>query len=426
MWKNSEGVSEYVEPEFHIVDEAGMLSTSHMKDMFLNIGAVKQIKMFGDGDQLPPIMAGAPFPALMAALPGLTVTLRRNFRTSFAPTLMNYMTAIHERNFASEDTRIFDDLASELRVFGTPGAGSSFHVRDVEYTREDSKLVFGAKILEVLAKVDPDRTRYGDIMCVTPYNYMAEFVSVLMDLIYIAKSPHPLNDAVTISNNDRAPPTLYVGSWVVVVKTDEHNKQLAQGRVARLTHIVDHERNKTFDLSVPLPPYIFSKKSTAERMPYRWQRTLVLDGRTVATFNSDAAVTALIRPSACRTIHRAQGCQSPIVFCLFPTGRMSNIAVWYTGVSRAQRQCVTFATDETILTMMTTEPEKCHTALPAFLASETSTVVNLPEMQRLAVATDEAAQTVVDLTDEALDDDDDDDAPVDMEKFDAAMANILA
>jgi len=166
---------------------------------------------------------------------------------------------------------------------------------------------------------------------------------------------------------------------------------------------------------------MFEHQSNAPIIPQQWQRTVVLDGRTLATFRNIFALRAMLKPSAFRTIHRAQGCQAPIVMCLFPRGQMSNISVWYTGVSRAQDQCITFASGRTLLTMMEKEQERCFTALPAFLAKAATKVEKLDAMQKQAVSTDAAAFTVSSVMDYEFDED----ADYDGAGFDDAMKDLM-
>ena len=384
------GALEYAPVECMIIDEAAMLSTQHMAGILraAKRNPVTQIKMYGDGDQLPPISAGIPFCNLMTMLAPFCVTLCRNFRTS-APKLMRYVMSVRARDVTSDSIEsFFDDPAAlsssddDEETTAPPVTGSSYWVSDVN-GYYDTQLSFGPSILEVVKRIDPGKTRYADMMCVTPYREMAHFVSAMLDLHYFGGSAAPVTDAIA-QIKAREPPVLHRGMYVVIAETDRANKEIARGRVGQITHIIDHEPGRTVDPDAELPPGMLEPPSTRVGIPRNWERSIVLDGRTVVKFRYDRAVTTLLHQSACRTIHRAQGDQKKIVLCVFPPGRMSNARIWYTAISRAQELCVTFATAETLGKMATTEPEPCMSAQEAFLRAELSGVADLDAMAAAA------------------------------------------
>ena len=412
--QDTRGVTVPVRADAIIIDEAGMLSASHFQKLVActDVERLKQLKMFGDGEQLPPIMPGMPFAALLAApeIAPATTTLTQNFRTGVAR-LMTYVTAVRERKFDSDEP-IFDEYEQ--------ADGTNFHVSEVDTGAGDQLLEFGMRVRAILGRIDPRRKHHDDIMMVTPYNYMAEFLSDVANRFYFGPEQWSVADAVQAAAGRRekgraAPrPVIYRGSDVVVTKTDRKNTQLAQGRIAVVTMIYDHLRGRVFEAGKPLPPDAIERESTATPLPGpfgRFERTVVLDGTVAATFPSDAALAMMLKPSKCRTIHRAQGRQAHTVICAFPMifsedKCMLDRRIWYTAVSRARSRCYTIASNAALQKMMTTEPPPPRSALSAFLRAEAGLAAAL---RTFAAQADEALATADAAAAMFSDEEDDDD-----------------
>jgi hypothetical protein len=412
--ENADDPACYLEVHYIIVDEAAMLSTRHLAGIMRVVDGeqLRAIKMFGDGDQLPPIMAGTPFCVLMKTLPQFCVTLKHNFRTR-AQTLMQYVSSVRARDITPETVGTFFDDASTLEEKKAdeeeekkadeeeedddedeeekkepPVRGSSYWVSDVDGCW-DPQLAFGPAIMDVVRKIDPKKERYKEMMAVTPYNEMANFVSIMLDLHYFGNSVSPVTDAIALTKAGRRG-LLYKGGYAVIAETDQKNKEIARGRVGIITHIVDIERGRSFDPdNYKETLWLTELQSTAFSIPSGRERIIVLDGKTQVKCLWDSAVRSLLHPGVCRTIHRAQGDQKEIVLCVFSPGKMSTRGIWYTAISRAKELCITFASPDTLMKMATTEPEPCMSAQESFLTSQLATV---PEIDTIVKTTQEAIE----------------------------------
>jgi len=162
-------------------------------------------------------------------------------------------------------------------------------------------------------------------------------------------------------------PAKYVGEDVSITKTDQRDKRIAQGRVAKITHIYDHLAGQKFDIKWILTkdtvPRGFLKQTDTTTAvekdnEHKWARTVVLDGNTEIAFRSNQQLNFLLKPAKCCTVHQAQGRQGNVLFSIQPLGLLSNVAIFYTSSSRARKKCITLTTEDVFETMKKTEPPK--------------------------------------------------------------------
>lgn len=384
--------------EVLIVEESSMISMSHLHHllMCIDLRILKRIVMIGDKEQLAALQPGEPFKHLVEALPNLSVTLTSGFRTN-SGVITKLLDCVRECNI--EDMRFDDPDDPNGTCFVHMDAFENTH----KYARSSAYVLekYKTAVLEILAKIDPEKQKYDEIMPVTTYNDMARFVSCVMHSYYFnmnlslrqsvdyatAKAgPKTENDKKNPEgqeeeeeedndkeekgddqsssktnaykkNSNRTILPIVTGSRVVILISDKE-KDLARGNIGKVTLIIDH--------SYVTPTHDFqshpSVQSTAQPLTRNCtHRTIIIDGKLRITFRGAQGYTSTLEPGGCITIHRSQGSEYPIVFAFFPSGKnLVNNRVLYTAISRTRNECHVFGSYDHINKMITTPATVPH------------------------------------------------------------------
>jgi hypothetical protein len=436
--------TEMIDPTYIFVEEASMSATSHIMALFtcFDMSKLKKMLMFGDPDQLTPINPGCPFISFVHALPDATVKLVRNYRTDNAKFNV-FLEEIRNKTFADftlDNEQYFDgpvvdnfDRGSNFIIHRNIEADNKVHFADRKVLLNVGFEIF--KILNALPQL-----RYRDIMAVTPYNVPATFVSWCFTHHFFekplmqgggdqqgeTKKPRNIFDKLIENERkrfkmDKSPffdieravdyalytngrregvsesydvrdhrhPSLYVGEDVCITKTDRKNKMIAQGRVAVITHIMDHAKGKKlepalFIQSQPLPVDVIPLTSTATELRQGMERTVVVDSNTVMTFGRMSHLHALLKSSKCCTVHQAQGRQGRVVFSIHLDGPLAKSDTFYTASSRAQSKCITITTPIVFSYMQAYRPEEPMSVQEDMLVQDQALLDAFKELSKAA------------------------------------------
>jgi len=465
--------AETVAPDFVFVDEAGMSSTGHILALMtcFDMFNVKKFLLFGDPDQLLPILPGCPFVSMVHCLPDATMKLVRNYRTDNEK-LNRFVEEIRNKtftDFSMTNSRYFDgDLIENFN------RGSNFMVCDNliddHYLKRDVMTALGFKIFSILNALP--QLRYEDIMAVTPYNATSTFISWCFNHHFFEKplirrnarqqvdedeqtTNNNVND-VLISNERKRQkmsdssrfytmdqaidyayhqdkkynkvsdmfatkstthPIMYLGQDVCITKTDKTNKMIAQGRVAKITHIIDHSKGKKvllqwFTEGNRPPNDVIIHQDTSDDMRTDCERTVIVDGNTVMTFKRSANIYNLLKPAKCCTVHQAQGRQGRVVFSIHPGGMLNASDIAYTSASRAQSKCITLTTPTVFLCMQTNKRDEPLSIQEDLISSDKDLMNDLKDLrteaEKLMRASNEIA-ALADFADQDTGVDNDDD-----------------
>ena len=428
------------------VDEASMLSAEHVQKLFhhlkLDSSTFKRLIMLGDGEQLEPIRPGCPFVDFLKVYKDAArVTLQMNYRAKTVK-LVEFLGNIRAGKPVVSRAATFEDIRkcqsySNVIIDDIPCENAANPKVMIQYAE---------KVLDLLSKIDPQRKRYNEIIAVSPYNNMSDLVSYCFTLYYfenykvrpsifmsasatlkrkistinndddddddrdeeedldddecvrIVHNANPdlaraLEYALRMANFKRAtisgasiePPRLYLGMEVTCVRTDIKNKEIAAGRIDKLTHIVDHPLGVKLNLEwLPerggsLPPGFTLKNHTGHAVDRPISggvmRTLVIGNRTPLEFKYGNGIHNLLRSAKCTTVHKRQGSQSPVCIGVYPPGMLSHRKIFYTGVSRAQNQSFIISNIDNVNKMISTEPEKTLTALSSLLEDDLDVMI---------------------------------------------------
>jgi hypothetical protein len=339
-------------------DEASMLSVEQLSEFIsaVDLDYVSHMIIIGDHMQLPPIRPGNPFPVLLEAFPEATVHFKTVFRTS-DESLRKNIEAVRE---GRPDDLMVDDATtvSNESTFGFIDMESDLFRKVPAYSQ---KMV--ANVEGILEMMDPDKTRYKDIIVVTQYNDVAQVVSKAVSERYFPlEGPKVGPEWATV---------FHVGQRVVFLKTDK-TVGAGVGKLGYISDIIDH--------SGPIPPIGAEAgngqivrhhvKNTAGRVEGD-SRTICIqckDNTVVLTFHKGYGMHSIIGDGACITVHGSQGYEFPIVICVFANGQnLIDRRIAYTAISRTRDHCFVIADYNLFRRMIETPPEDCETMLDAFL-----------------------------------------------------------
>lgn len=439
---------EVLDVSYCFVDEAAMLSSSHVYRMLQQLTTgeggqkLKKILMFGDSDQLEPVGAGCFFKSAVKCLTPVNITLTKNYRASSVK-LNSFLQILRTQDV---DATIEFDQEYDM---GDADACSFLldSVPDKYRTDEEVMKRYGAVFMSALTSIDPHKKHYRSLMAVCPYNNMSDYISCLIEMYYhqtpdpgephtsrkkikmmdtegdedegdggvVAKRKWTEKDALEYSKGmleKKKEMVLRVGMDVVVLKTDPENKMMAAGRVGEITKIIYHLQDQKID------PVSWGKKShnvvphgtkcvqdTFEPLPPgKYAISIVIDADTIATFPWGNRIYMWLKPSKCRTVHRAQGRQAEFVIGIYPPGQLSNYRIVYTGQSRSKSKSVIITPKGHLLQMMKTNPDVRHSAQDNILLGAIDIQDELQKHKQLADAVFTGLRTCVDMEDDDFDD----------------------
>jgi len=419
---------------------------------------LERLIFFGDCDQLEPINPGSPFADLIEQLPSPRMRLVVNYRTRVEK-LTAFLDGLRKRDLSCTAPRLFDDehrqfdTGSNFLIKDLPECDNrSDHSVMIGYAE---RLLWLLKHIDPDRRKHDDiiavcpYNNMADLMSMCFSMYYFEGYEPKEPAFMLAQSKAlgkrksssmygsgddddddddedesappllqrpagnkrgkwTLEDALAyamtredakrmmIAGRAAPPPTIYVGMDVAVTKTDRERKEIAAGRVGRVTHIVDHMDGidiknewlrRDVDTRQFLPAGVQLHDNTEMPVPQikgRVMRTLVLDFKTQVHFAYGKGIHFTLRPSKCRTVHKTQGSQANICIGIYPPGKLATAKILYTGASRSQQQCFTMANVDTLKAMITRESEKCHSLLGSLLAGDAKMKENLAKFRDIA------------------------------------------
>jgi exodeoxyribonuclease V alpha subunit len=284
------------EPGFHpghplpaalaIVDEASMLNLRLIEVLLGGLAETTHVVFVGDADQLPPIGAGKPFEDLIASGIAPVVRLTQIFRQAARSMIT---TAAHEVN-------------AGRAPHTEPGEGQE---RDFFFIERPSPERALETVVEVVAERAP--ASFG----VDPIREVQVLAPMYRGAVGI--------DAL----NERLQARLNPGGGAAVSERFRLGDRLIQTRNA-------HE------LGLMNGSIVFLREDEPE------QETIVVDTDEGGSLTIPYAETATLRLAYAISVHKAQGCEVPVVVgvCHRSHARMLSRPLLYTAITRARRECV--------------------------------------------------------------------------------------
>jgi exodeoxyribonuclease V alpha subunit len=272
--------------ELAIVDESSMLNLRLVEVLLGGLAESTHVVFVGDADQLPPIGAGKPFEDLIAAGVAPVVRLTQIFRQAARSMIT---TAAHEIN---------QGRPPHLE----PGEGQ---VRDFFFVDRASPERALETVVEVVAERAPES------FAVDPVRE----VQVLAPMYKGAVGIDALNERLQARLNPDGRPAVSerfrIGDRLIQTR-NSHELGLMNGSIVFL-HADDPE-----------------------------EESIVVDTDEGGSLVIPYAETATLRLAYAISVHKAQGCEVPVVVgvCHRSHARMLNRPLLYTAITRARRNCV--------------------------------------------------------------------------------------
>ena len=269
-----------------IVDEASMLNLRLVEVLLDGLAESTHVVFVGDADQLPPIGAGKPFEDLIAAEVAPVVRLNQIFRRA-AQSMIT--TAAHEIN---------QGRAPHLR----PNAGQEHDFFFIDRPSPERAL---ETVVEVVAERAPKRFDVDPI----------REVQVLAPMYKGAVGIEALNERLQARLNPSGKPALSgrfrIGDRLIQTR-NSHELGLMNGSI------------------------VFLRSEDPE------EEAILVDTDDGGSLVIPYAETATLRLAYAISVHKAQGCEVPVVVgvCHRSHARMLTRPLLYTAITRARSSCV--------------------------------------------------------------------------------------
>ena len=396
------------------IDEGGMVSLRLLHNMChsLHPMMLKRIVIVGDPQQLPPISPGIPFANMCDVLPFPVRCKLTTVHRTASPYIL--------RKLGNIRSGLVDEFMSDNH--GADGS-LTLHtdVSDGHRIRLDVIDSFVRKFDSVLRKIDPDKTKYQEIMALSPYNETVDILNARLEEYYFSETI----DAPGPSEGKK---TLVVGMRVIFIKTykntddkkadfpgkfvdlttdqevnlfgdDEENifddeaedtvdeegggggpshrlpkikESYGRGRVAYIAEIYEHQRLKKKE---KLDRSKCKKILHTDRpLAYTHARSFLLtDGpnnRWLITCNTMKEVLEIIQPASAITGFRSQGNEYNHVIVMCMNGfNLAHNAMLYTMISRTRETCHVIGSHRHLSKMVATFQAQPRTNFTGMLTS---------------------------------------------------------
>jgi exodeoxyribonuclease V alpha subunit len=317
-----------VECDLLVVDESSMLSLDVARMLFDAVAEGTAVVMVGDADQLPPIGAGKPFADLIDSGSAPVTRLTHVFRQSAQSMIVSAAHAV--RHGERPPTQ---PAAGQLHDFFLMERGADGAAADTVVELATGRL---ARHYEV----DPIR----EVQVLAPVYRGALGIDSLNERVRAALNPHGeelldgdirAGDKLIQTRNDYET-GLMNGQIAIAIETDEDEEQL----------VVEADDGRRLEIPAG---------------SVRW-----------------------LRPAYAISVHRAQGCEMPVVVIPVHSayGGMLSRNLLYTAITRARRACVLVGQPEAVArAARRADAFRRHTRLAA-LVSEPSEGSRLPDPGR--------------------------------------------
>lgn len=347
-----------VSPIAVIMEESGQSAAAHWQGTIraTNAATLRHFICFGDSKQRAPLKQGQPFLHALRMYPQSAWELKKVHRTNC------------EELLARQNAILAMDSARVLQ----PCVDESFQVKILDCSARrihtGTMNIFVNAIHAELSRLDDEKTKYDDIIGLTPYNDYARIGNRVMEEYYFDGDVDYDSVFANIVNGDRRGETtvFYHGMRVAF---EENTEEYSRGQVGKITHIMQ-------GASLPTCHQVSSSN-----IPTSVKKTSEISFNNAAVYVKllDTGTTAMvccgmkgkglatkITPASFFTVDRSQGLEFPHVLAMCPWG--NNLAtqdVIYTMASRAKKSFYVCGSSSHLTDMIKRQPpvKNCRMAM---------------------------------------------------------------